>query len=226
MTTFFSFPHTSHLLWLGKQKPRAEKILTDSERTEMLLDELTIEEKIDGANLGFSLELDGKINIQNRGKYLSHPYIGQFKKLPDWLSAHEGLLFDALDENLIVFGEWCAARHSILYTDLPDWWVLFDVYDKRDGRFFSAERRNKWADKANVATVHQVAKGYFDTNMLLDLLVKPSRYHKGNMEGIVLRYDNESWLVNRAKLVRSEFTQAIGEHWSRKAIEWNKLQAM
>ena len=31
------------------------------------------------------------------------------------------------------------------------------------------------------------------------------------------------WCETRAKLVQPAFTQAIGEHWSRRRIEWNRL---
>jgi hypothetical protein len=31
------------------------------------------------------------------------------------------------------------------------------------------------------------------------------------------------WCAARAKLVQPAFTQAIGEHWSRRRIEWNRL---
>lgn len=222
MTEFFRFPHTPHLTWLGTEQPRTDKTLSSEEIDVLLDNDLVVEEKIDGANLGFSLTPDGDIQIQNRGQYLSPPFIGQFTKLSDWLSTNEGLLFDALERNLIVFGEWCAARHSLSYTALPDWWILFDVYDKRTGRFFSTKKRNKWGEKAGVSIVHRVAKGKFEFNSLKDLLNEPSHYRQGTMEGIIFRYENEFWLIKRAKLVRSEFTQAIDEHWSRRSLEWNQ----
>ena len=225
MTEFFPFPHTPHLVWLGAEKTRSDKILSEPEKKDLLAHELVVEEKIDGANLGFSINLEGTLRIQNRGQHLAPPYVGQFKKLSNWLSSHEGLLFDSLDENLIVFGEWCAARHSLHYTALPDWWILFDVYDKRAGCFFSTVQRNIWAEKANVSVIHQIAKKRFDLNMLEDhILNAPSFYRQGSLEGIILRNENESRLTNRAKLVRPEFTQAIDEHWSRNSIEWNQLQ--
>lgn len=224
MTTFFRFPHTPHLIWLGKEKPRDDKILSSSERDKLLSYPLVVEEKVDGANLGFSLDQDAKLTIQNRGQYLSSPHIGQFKKLSSWLSVHEEQLFDALEENLIAFGEWCAARHSLEYTDLPDWWLLFDIYDKKSGCFFSTHQRKQWAEKANVTTISQITAGCFDIETIQDLLKTPSHYRDGNLEGIILRHEEETGLVERAKLVRPEFTQAIDNHWSRNRIEWNKCQ--
>lgn len=226
MTNFFRFPHTPHLVWLGKGQPRADKVLAPSEREAILKHELAIEEKVDGANLGFSLNANGDLLVQNRGQYLIPPYTGQFAKLNSWLSRHENLLFDALDEHLIAFGEWCAARHSLAYTALPDWWLLFDVYDKRSGRFFSTLRRNAWAKKAEVNVVHQIAKGHFTQETLKSLLNTPSCYRQGDLEGIIIRQESDNWLKRRAKLVRPEFVQSIDEHWSRRSIKWNQRTPM
>ena len=222
MSDFFRFPHTPHLIWLGAGQPRADKVLTFEEREAVLQHELIIEEKVDGANVGFSLSPDGDLLVQNRGQYLVSPYKGQFAKLPNWLAIHEDRLFEALGENLIAFGEWCAARHSLYYTALPDWWLLFDVYDKQSGRFFNVARRNAWAQKAGVTVVHQIAKGHFTLESLKMMLDTPSYYREGNLEGLVLRQEKGEWLHRRAKLVRPEFVQSLDEHWSRRSFQWNR----
>ena len=77
-----------------------------------------------GANLGFSRSADGELRVQNRGQYLTEPHGGQFVRLPQWLAMHGGGIGDVLlehaDRGLMLFGEWCAARHSLNYTRLPD----------------------------------------------------------------------------------------------------------
>jgi ATP-dependent RNA circularization protein (DNA/RNA ligase family) len=97
--------------------------------------DVIVEEKLDGANLGISVGPDGNLRVQNRGQYLQPPYQGQFARLEKWLHRHEDVFFDALGENLIAFGEWCGARHSLDYCALPDWWLLFDVYDRSKQAF-------------------------------------------------------------------------------------------
>ncbi len=49
---------------------------------------------------------------------------------------------------------------------------------------------------------------------------------EGELEGYYLRREGELWLEDRAKLVKPGFTQAIGEHWSRRGIEWNALTGL
>jgi ATP-dependent RNA circularization protein (DNA/RNA ligase family) len=225
---FFRFPHTPHLAWLGPAESRADKVLSPSEAASLTSDTLTVEEKLDGANLGFSLGSAGELRVQNRGTYLSEPHVGQFSRLPAWLGMHgEGIaeaLLDHHDSPLILFGEWCAARHSLSYTRLPDWLLLFDVFDAGAGRFWSSKRRNAMAQRLGLATAPQVAHGRFRLNELIEGVdTWLSQFRDGPLEGIVVRKESVDWCEQRAKLVRADFTQAIGEHWRGRQVEWNRL---
>lgn len=221
---FFRFPHTPHLAWLGENAPRDDKVLSPSEVSAFLAGNVVVEEKLDGANVGLSLAPDGKLRAQNRGQYLEEPHAGQFARMSAWLAQHEDGLRAALKPNLILFGEWCAARHSLDYAALPDWFLLFDVYDRSLGRFWSTQRRNAVADAAGLVTVPLVLRGT-TTVAALRLLVTatPSNYRTGALEGLVIRRESVEWCEARAKLVRPDFTQAIDTHWRKRAIEWNRV---
>ncbi|MBK8070215.1 MAG: RNA ligase family protein [Rhodanobacteraceae bacterium] len=226
MRPFFRFPHTPHLAWLGEGEPRDDKVLSATEVKALLAGEVVLEEKLDGANLGFSLSADGNLLAQNRGQYLAEPHAGQFARLPAWMSLHHDALADVLQPNLIVFGEWCAARHSLDYSALPDWFLVFDVYDRDAGRFWSTVRRNALAQMAALKTVRQVFSGRASLPELKHLVAtSPSAFRDGPMEGIVVRRESGAWCEARAKLVRPDFTQAIDTHWRKRAIEWNRLGA-
>lgn len=225
---FFRFPSTPHLVWLGSDSPREDKVLTKDEANNLLLHPVTVEEKIDGANLGFSLGPNKSLRIQNRGQYLHEPYSGQFARLSEWLALHGDSIHSALIEysenELILFGEWCAARHSLDYSALPDWFLLFDVYDKSSGKFFSSIRRNKIASKCSIKTVPIISNDKFNLLDLLEIInYTKSRFRSGNLEGVIVRQENYNWCEARAKIVRPDFTQTIDEHWSRRKIEWNKV---
>ena len=224
MSDFFRIPHSPLLAWLGEGTARDDKVLSLSDAQSLLDDEVVVEEKLDGANLGLSLAPDGSLRVQNRGQYLAEPYAGQFIRLPEWLEQHSDALRSVLVPGLILFGEWCAARHSLSYVALPDWLLLFDVYDCAAARFWSTERRNALAVLANLATVPQVIRRKI-TLAELKLLVadSPSRYRQGPLEGLVIRRESSAWCEARAKLVRADFTQTIGTHWSKRAIEWNRI---
>lgn len=225
MTDFFRFPHTPHLTWLGKGTPRDDKVLSPNEVATLLAGDVVVEEKLDGANVGLSLAPDGGLRAQNRGQYLTGPHAGQFARLPAWLVQHGEALRATLKPHLILFGEWCAARHSLDYAALPDWFLLFDVYDRDSGRFWSTVRRNALAAQAGLKTVPQLLRGKTTlTSLKQTVNAVSSRYRDGPLEGVVIRQENTEWCETRAKLVRLDFTQAIGEHWRKRAIEWNRVR--
>ncbi len=224
MPDFFRYPHTPHLAWLGQGEPRDDKVLSAVEVKALLADEVVVEEKLDGANLGLSVGPDGGLRAQNRGSYLAEPHAGQFARLPAWIAHHELPLRAMLRPDLILFGEWCAARHSLDYSALPDWFLVFDVYDRSACRFWNSSRRATFAREAGLATVPEVFRG---RTTLVDLkklvATASSQYRRGGLEGLVIRRESSEWAEARAKLVRPDFTQAIDTHWRKRAIEWNRV---
>lgn len=224
MSEFFKFPHTPHLVWLGDSSPREDKILAPKEVDSLLQGEVVVEEKIDGANLGFSICAERQVVAQNRGQYLNKPYSGQFSRLDSWLSSRSELLVDKLGKNLILFGEWCVARHSLDYSTLPDWFIVFDVYDRSVEQFWSTGQRNGLAKELSFPVVPMVYNGVASMHQLQEMLEsQQSHFRDGSLEGLVIRKETSDWLVKRAKIVRSDFTQSIESHWSSRPIEWNRL---
>ncbi|HRD68198.1 MAG TPA: RNA ligase family protein [Candidatus Competibacter sp.] len=224
MSDFHRFPHTPHLAWLGKGEPRDDKVLSKEEALALLSAPVHVEEKIDGANLGFSVGPDGRLRAQNRGQYLEAPYRSQFTRLAAWLAAREIKLASALGQELILFGEWCAARHSIQYEKLPDWFVAFDVYDRKSGRYWSATRRDEFCVRLGLAVVPVLREGCLSLAALPEWVsTHRSRFGDSLIEGVVVRREEGDWLKSRAKLVAPGFTQAINEHWRHRALVWNRL---
>jgi ATP-dependent RNA circularization protein (DNA/RNA ligase family) len=223
---FFRFPHTPHITWLGNGSPRDDKVLAPSEAEALLAGNVVVEEKLDGANLGISIGPDGTPRAQNRGQYLIAPYVGQFEHLAQWIATREDSLFDALGGDLILFGEWCAARHSVAYDALPDWFLVFDVYDRPCGRFWSTARRNSLAQDLGLSTVPGLLRGQTSIAKLERLArTTRSQFRSGPIEGIVIRQESDQWLTTRAKLVSPAFVQNIQQHWRHGIIAWNRLQA-
>ena len=131
--TFVRFPHTLHLAWLAPGKPCDDKVLTPSEARALLAHDVIVEEKVDGADVGLPVDDQGTLRVQSRGSYvLSHA------------------LADALGPDLVLFGEWCYATHSVRYTGLPDWLLAFDVYDRSREAFWSVIRRDQLAKQLDI----------------------------------------------------------------------------
>jgi ATP-dependent RNA circularization protein (DNA/RNA ligase family) len=198
--------------------------MTEPEATAFLNGEITVEEKVDGANIGISIGTEGGIRVQNRGQYLGRPYSGQFGGLNQWLASREDSLFDFLGEERILFGEWCEARHSLAYDRLPDWFLAFDVYEVVAGSFWSTRRRDTLPRELRLSFVPFIVVGRFTLTELTARVGKEkSRYREGPLEGLYLRQDHGDVLSARAKIVRPEFAQSIGEHWTRRRLERNSV---
>ena len=220
---FHKFPHTPHLLWLGVGTPRDDKVLKPAEVTEFLSDEVVVEEKVDGANLGLSLGSDGRVRAQSRGNYLapgrSH---AQWNPLWPWIAQHREDLETGLRGGLMLYGEWCYARHTVAYDALPDWLLGFDIFEIATRRFWSADRRNDWLHERGMASIPELKRGRLQFKQVSSLLVTSAVGHVP-MEGIYLRREQGGWLQMRAKVVSAIFKQQIEEHWTRRSVIPNQL---
>jgi hypothetical protein len=222
---FFKFPHTPHLIWLGKTPCREDKVLSPEEAFVFVEGVVTVEEKVDGTNIGFSLDESGELRVQSRGNYFgrgSHP---QFQPLWPWIETRRLALTQALRPGLMLFGEWCFALHTVPYKRLPDWFLGFDVYDRAVGGFWSSDRRDCWLKDVGLAAVPRLAQGHLSIDQLISLMGE-SRLTEGPMEGIYLRRDQGDWLEERAKIVRPEFVEGIDGHWSEQSLKKNALASM
>jgi atypical dual specificity phosphatase len=98
------FPRTPHLINLGAATSDDEVIFKQTGKdSDAAIDErikqvckggstIVIEEKVDGANMGFRLMADGSIAVQNRSHFVTSKSGEQFKRLDVWLETHSAQL--------------------------------------------------------------------------------------------------------------------------------------
>jgi hypothetical protein len=219
-----SFPRTPHLFIPPGLDIRDDKVLSREECDEMLRHPLVLEEKVDGANLGISIDGQGRLEYQNRNHRFSTGGKGQFEKLGEWAYRRFDLLHEHLSDRYVLFGEWCYARHSVHYDRLPDYFLGFDVYDRIGGFFLDTAERDRFFERVGVTGVRRVADGRFTREGLMRLLqTERSGYADAPVEGFVVRRDEGGRLAARAKLVRPGFIQGISTHWSKGRLELNRL---
>jgi len=203
---------------------------------------LRVEEKIDGANLGISIE-NFELRFQNRSHYVNSATATQFSMLDAWAKEHSRELYEFLapttsDDGAVVtkrilFGEWMYARHSVPYTRLPGYFIAFDVHE--NGQLLSVKRRNELLSGTTIPVIHSVAEpGAYTLDQLFELLRGTrSAYGDELIEGLYLKFDGESAAnddddapqvnVDRAKIVRADFIQQITTHWTKQTLVKNKL---
>ena len=211
----FTFPHTPYLY---SEIVREDKVLNERERNNFLDKRITIEEKVDGYNLGISFDKEANLLLQHRGSYVDDP------KIYEWLKPRIEMIFDSISDRYIIFGEWCYYKHSIHYIYLPSYFLGFDVYDNLLHKFLSVADRDWILEKANLFHISLIGVGTFTLEELQQIIVEnSSAYAPGRIEGVYLKYDDDIWTRDRAKLVDSGFTQSIDTHWSKGPLIRNEV---
>lgn len=110
---FYKFPSTPYIE-MDSTIIRSDKILRNNEVEHILGRPISIEEKIDGANLGVSFNSSGNIQLQNRGSYLLMPLEGQWKPLEKWIICHETRILMCLRINIFCLAS--GVMRSTQYT--------------------------------------------------------------------------------------------------------------
>ncbi|MCW5800931.1 MAG: RNA ligase family protein [Deltaproteobacteria bacterium] len=138
-----------------------------------------VEEKLDGANAGLSLDERGRLRLQSRGHVLSGgPRERHWDLFKQWARAHETALAERLAAHpggLTIYGEWLYAKHTVFYDQLPHYFMEFDIRDAA-GAFWSTARRAEHLAAAPIVAVPVVWEGVVEDPRDLPELVAPSLY--------------------------------------------------
>lgn len=152
------------------------------------------------------------------------------KGIDAWFGPRHETLWELLGYRYILFGEWCHHVHSVQYDLLPDTFVAFDVFDRREGSYLSAARRDQMLEPTGIRVVRglrcprplDTEKAYRELLYGPDAAPAPllSRFSTQAIpvEGVYLRVDDGEHLRYRAKIVRGDFIQMIeeGGRWEKK----------
>ena len=216
------FPRTRHIYNLGSATAD-DKVFNKQEYDAILREHVSITEKIDGAQLGFSLDENYAIRIQNRSHYITSKYHEQFKKIDKWLYDHSADLYEILDQNTILFGEWLYAKHSVSYNNLPNYFIAFDLYDKVNKKFYNREYMLNKLSGTNIVPVREMFNGSISGKRQLESLIQEqSLYSDQRVEGVYIKTFDDMFTIDRCKLVRSDFICG-NEHWGKRKLEVNTL---
>ncbi|HET8844867.1 MAG TPA: RNA ligase family protein [Ktedonobacteraceae bacterium] len=237
MSEIFKYPRTQHIEGSGIQ--RGDEDLSVVPLREFAGRFLVVEEKMDGANSAISFSADGRLQLQSRGHYL----VGgererQFHLLKTWAHRYTLELQEVLMDRYVLYGEWLYAKHTVFYTDLPHYFMEFDILDKINGDFLSTERRRVFLRQLPfVVSVKVLQEGPVNSMQALKNLVGPSFFihrdqkqllHKicterglssertlretdtsGLMEGLYIKVEEDGVVKERYKYVRNGFLQAV-----------------
>ncbi len=180
--SFVSYPRTPHLQGSGIQRGDSNETVPFSTLRGLYC---VVEEKVDGANSGFSFDGAGDRWLQSRGSHLSlDPSIyseRHFRLFKQWVAAHSDDLLSRLEDRYVVYGEWMNALHSVYYDDLPHFFLEFDVWDRVEECFMSTTQRRGLLRNLPIASVPVLYRGEV-TEEVLRSLHRPSLFQTENWQ--------------------------------------------
>lgn len=181
--------------------------------------EIVVTEKMDGSNVCLTHKA---VFARSHSKLPTHSSFDPLKALHAKIS-------HLIPEDYSLFGEWCFAVHSIEYTALPAYFMLFAIRDDSTDIWLSWNHVEFHAQKLELTTVPLLWGPAELTTCKLQSLVEvaveqPSKGGAPGPEGVVVRlagaFQDPSKSI--AKWVRKDHVQT-DDHWSHKAIQKNRL---
>lgn len=173
-------------------------------------DHINVTEKIDGSNASVALNPEtGKLEAFSRKQALSPT-----STLNGFYNYVQELDPKDFSENIIVFGEWTGARNKIVYDKAKTGkWYVFDIYDKKLGRYWKQYDVRKFCVDRKLNFVHLLYDGPFrGWNFLKEFCEKPS--YGDVQEGIVVKnmkklVDQKNKFPVYLKIVNTSFKESM-----------------
>ncbi len=206
---YIKYQRTYHLPWSNLLKD--DRILQDDS---MFISKRVIQ----------TLKMDG----ENTTMYNDYVHARSLDSGPhqtrDWVKGLWSRVGYLLDDNMRICGENLYAVHSLKYSDLKSYFMMFSMW--MDNRCLSWDETTEYAQVLGLHTVPVIFDGIYSK----DIIMESFDPYKNSNEGYVVRLADEfSYMDFRksvAKFVRPEFRQAINNshgHWISKKIETNGL---
>jgi len=188
-------------------------MLSHDDMRKLLTGKITIEEKIDGANVGVIGGKKGKeFRLQKRGSLVDvseHPQFGRFKA---WTMERYADLIKTKFPH-IVYGEFMWATHHIFYDSLPDWFICFDIWNGRE--YVNRHEKEVICSDYNINVIPLLFEGYVvSVDEIVPYVYGQSAYSSNHgREGVVVKNYRKQM---RGKIVNPTFVKEVdedGTHW-------------
>lgn len=178
---------------------------------------LTIEEKMDGAFLGMTLD-DDQVIIRNRDHILRKGYVARTEAKRQFASAWN-YAYQQADKlrhlqglagaPVAVCGEWLVLTHGTRYEAArvkrcP--FVAFDLYDPEEGRYLDPLHTRWLLAQVGFTMPDLIDRRAYSYEHLAQLASQPSSWSKQDpREGLYLKMGDGKYLTHRFKMVRPGF---------------------
>lgn len=198
--------------------------LDRKEIKQLLASNVSIEEKMDGANTGIIRHKTG-FHLQKRGSLVGRSEHAQFDFFYNWAYSQKYDNIMSIPVGYLVYGELMFACHHIFYDRLPDYFLVFDVYNTKKNKWMNRRQKEEFCSEYGFSIVPLIDQGVFTLDELYSIIPKESRYgHRA--EGVVVkRYNKKNYI--RGKIVWPSFMKEIddSDHWRNKPVRMNLLKS-
>lgn len=200
--------------------------LSHAERIRLFNGKLVIEEKMDGANVGIIRHKKG-FHLQKRGSLVGSSEHPQFQRFHAWANNEKYDSIMKIPLHCTVYGEWLYATHNIPYRNLPDYFLMFDVWNNIKKRYLDRFEREDFIILNNL-DFYQVPilfDGYIDYEDAIKMIPRASEYGE-YAEGIVVKRYTKGRQYYKGKIVDPRFHKELEEsdHWRDKPFKVNELK--
>lgn len=203
------YPKTKHLPW-SKGLTRDDKVVKSLEP--FLGKEIVVLMKMDGENSSLMQDCTYARSLDGGDHESRH-----------WLKGLWGNIKHDIPENWRICGENLYAVHSIKYTDLPSYFMVFNIWDESN-MCLSYDETIYWCELFNLDHTPLIWRGIFDENMLKEI---SDNFDTEKNEGFVIRltesFHFDDFQICTAKWVRKGHVQT-STHWKYDKIVKNGLK--
>ncbi len=255
MSPLLKSPRTTHLV--GSGIPGSGDVSERLRWEDVCGRFVVLEEKIDGSEVSFHFDGDANLIGRERANVIDLSMRGGAERHLDgfknWLAQRADEFFERIEDRYVVYAEWCALTHCILYDELPDYFIECDVQEKTTGVFLSTERRRALFDGMTVSQAPVVFEGTADKRAAPVSFAGRSHFcgkdpaaalwampgvheidrtrfdFSGLAEGIYGKIEEDGVVVSRFKWIREDFVRRIvdgGRHWKSQTPVPNLIAAI
>lgn len=199
MVKFGRIPHAP---W-SDGRSRDDLILSDTRH--FLGKEVVITKKIDGENTTLTREKAYARSLDSNMRHPSRTYIQHV-----WSCVR----FD-IPNGWRIVGENMFARHSIGYSELPSYFIMFAIFNEHD-ICLSWDETQEWSELLGLEIVDEIWRGIYDRGVAKMAHMCSAGYGASEGEGVVIRTTSSFHMnmqhLRTMKYVRKDHVQT-SDHW-------------
>lgn len=207
---YTKYPRTYHLPW-SPGVTKDDRIIADF--IGFKDQEVVVTVKLDGENTSFYNDYMHARSLD----YEHHPSRSRVRALHAQVASNIPAGYKVCGENVY-------AKHSISYSNLDDYFLMFSIWNEKN-ICLSWDETIEWAELLELKTVPVLYRGIWDEKIIKSL--HKDTYNGDQCEGYVCRIaDQFGYSAFRkvvAKYVRANHVQT-SHHWKHNQLEINKLK--